>query len=114
MDEKKLYKGLGEMIAARRNKMELNQAELAKQVNMSRASIANIEVGRQRVLVHQLYLLAEALELTDGPRSLLPIARAVSTDTLPMPEGGLTVKQKSQIEQLVGSISTTKPKTAKT
>jgi len=113
MDEKKLYKGLGEMIAARRNKLGLNQANLAKQVNMSRASIANIEVGRQRVLVHQLYLLAEALELTDGPRSLLPIARAVSTDTLPMPEGGLTVKQKSQIEQLVGSISTTKPKTAK-
>lgn len=63
MDELVIYSWLGKAVATRRKIMKLTQAEVAKAVGISRASIANIESGRQKVLLHQVYGLAKALDL---------------------------------------------------
>lgn len=63
MDEGSIYSGLGQAVATRRKMMKLTQAQVAKAVGISRASIANIESGRQKVLLHQVYGLVKALDL---------------------------------------------------
>lgn len=60
---KTVYRALGRAVAARRRTLKLTQAELAERVGTSRASIANIEAGRQKVMLHQVYALVQALEL---------------------------------------------------
>ena len=62
MDSDSVYKALGKAVATRRKALDFTQATLAGKVGMSRASIANIESGRQNVLLHQVYALADALE----------------------------------------------------
>jgi transcriptional regulator with XRE-family HTH domain len=46
----------------RRERLQLTQEELASRVQLSRASIANAEQGRQALPIHHLVDLAEALE----------------------------------------------------
>src|SRR5437016_3336973 len=69
-----LYDQLGTLIRNRRKKLLLTQRDLAARIGISRASLANIETGRQKVLVHQLYALATALDL--APSDLLPPSMA--------------------------------------
>lgn len=61
MDELALYRLIGERIKSARERAGLSQAKLAKKLEMSRASIVNIEAGRQRAPVHILWQIAEAL-----------------------------------------------------
>jgi len=65
MDETGLYETLGRSVAARRKAIGKTQAEIAAQLTLSRASLANIERGNQKVLLHQIYHIAKALELRD-------------------------------------------------
>ena len=53
-----LYRHIGAAIKKCRNERQLTQEELSGQIGISRASLANIETGRQRLLVHQLYRIA--------------------------------------------------------
>jgi len=62
MAGKPLYEAFGSAVSTRRKALGLTQAELAGKVKMSRASIANIESGRQNILLHHVYALAAALE----------------------------------------------------
>lgn len=48
----------------------MTQDRLGKLVGLSRTSITNIEKGRQNVSLHQLYRIAEVLEIK--PEMLLP------------------------------------------
>ena len=64
------YKSLGELIRRRRLDAKLTQRELANRVGLTRASITQIEHGRQKVLIHTLYVIAEALGV--NPNALLP------------------------------------------
>ena len=50
----------------------MTQAELSVRIGLSRASVANIESGRQAVLLHQFLALASAL--STPPSDLLPTA----------------------------------------
>ncbi len=108
MDDEWLYREIGTIIAARRDKLGLKQAEVATRIGISRASLANMEVGRQRLLVHQLYRLAEALQL-DGPQLLLP-TKQNGPKISPIPIGSLdlTPKQLNQVENLINSVTATK------
>ena len=65
-----LYKQLGTIIKDRRRTLGLTQEQLANKLGISRASLANVETGRQRVLVHQLYKFAEQFGV--GVATLLP------------------------------------------
>lgn len=56
------YARLGAELKRRRSHLGLKQDELALRVHLSRASIANVEGGRQAIPVHHLVELAEALE----------------------------------------------------
>lgn len=49
-----IYLIVGERIAECRNFLGMSQEELAKRVGLSRASIANIETGRQRLQLHDV------------------------------------------------------------
>lgn len=58
-----LYRRLGQVIADRRNELGLTQSAVADRLGLSRASLANLEGGRQRIMVHQLFALVSALDL---------------------------------------------------
>lgn len=96
-----LYKQIGSLIKNRRGRLRITQEKLAQRLVISRASLANIETGRQNLSVHQLYLLASALDL--NPSDLLPAVGSLAEselNTLPMP-ADLNAKQKQQIAQLL-------------
>jgi transcriptional regulator with XRE-family HTH domain len=56
-----IYRVFGRRLRKFRKQKGLPQQELATLSGLSRASIANIENGKQRVLVHQLLQFADAL-----------------------------------------------------
>lgn len=69
------YEHLGEQVRAWRHRRGLSQAALGARLDppVTRASIANIEAGRQRVLTHTLVQLSSILATPVG--DLLPDAR---------------------------------------
>ena len=102
-----IYKHIGAVIKSRRKTLGMKQETLAGRLSISRGSLANVETGRQSVLVHQLYKFADALELT--PVDLLP---QPSTDhlrtertELPLP-GDLKAQEKEQITRFFEQVDT--------
>ena len=102
-----IYKHIGAVIKSRRKTLGMKQETLAGLLSISRGSLANVETGRQSVLVHQLYKFADALKLT--PVDLLP---RPSTDhlrtertELPLP-GDLKAQEKEQITRFFEQVDT--------
>jgi transcriptional regulator with XRE-family HTH domain len=101
-----IYEELGKRIRQYRKGIGRTQEQLAAQVGISRASLANIEAGRQQVLVHHLHAIALALGI-DSVAMLLPIStpkelsKKSRFSSLPLPETGLTEKQRQDILQLL-------------
>lgn len=97
-----LYRHIGEAVRRRRRELELTQEGLAERLDISRASLANIETGRQRILIHHLYSLARALgqEIT----ALLPASHEL--DELMALDGlefsaGVNLEQKLQVARIL-------------
>jgi transcriptional regulator with XRE-family HTH domain len=67
---RRFYEEVGRRLRRARLDAGLTQQELAEQVELSRASIANIEAGRQQFPLHALILFARALKVK--PASLMP------------------------------------------
>lgn len=84
MAGEELYKAFGSAVSTRRKALGLTQAELAAKVKMSRASIANIESGRQNILLHHVYALAAALEFTKAAELLPPMPQKPLGERLKM------------------------------
>lgn len=63
MDTDPFYKHIGMAIRRGREALDMTQSELARLVGLSRTSLTNIELGRQRILVDQLADLANALHV---------------------------------------------------
>jgi transcriptional regulator with XRE-family HTH domain len=82
MSDLEIYRLIGSRIAARRKELRLKQAEVAAQIGLTRASLANIEKGRQKVMLHQIYRIAEALRI-ETILDLVP--RRFSTDLSDQP-----------------------------
>lgn len=92
-----IYPLIGDAIRSRRKHLSLTQDKLAAALQISRASLANIEAGRQKVLVHHLYDIAEALQL--DVKDLLVDMPKLSSPTeqdVPLPPG-LDDRQKLQV-----------------
>ena len=108
MEPDQIYKYLGRRIKDLRKGLHQTQEQLAKQVGISRASLANIESGRQQLLVHHLFSLANALQL-ESPAQLLLLPQTRSSDestdyTMPLSNEGLTEQQRREIFSLMGGI----------
>lgn len=65
-----IYRLIGGRIRQLRKSVPLTQKVLAETVGIGRASIANIELGRQRLSIELLYQLGRALGRE--PKDLLP------------------------------------------
>ena len=99
-----LYRRLGRTVADRRRLLGLTQRHVAARLGLSRASLANLECGRQRIMVHQLFALVNVLNLdsiidlvpeTWQPPSALPDLQVTGTDLSP--------SERSSVEYLVAS-----------
>ncbi len=55
------YQRLGRAIKEARRRRKLTQAALASAVGLTRTSISNIEKGRQKILLHTFYDIAQAV-----------------------------------------------------
>lgn len=108
MDIEALYRHIGTTIKQKRKQLGWTQEQLANQMATSRASLANIETGRQNVLVHQLYNFAAVLDLRI--EDLLPPvdkANSVSSPSdFPLPSD-LSRVQKEQLTRLLNDASVT-------
>lgn len=65
-----LYREMGQRVRAHREAAGLTQETLARRIGLARTSITNIERGKQRILVHVLYDLADTFDVR--PDALLP------------------------------------------
>ncbi len=77
------YKAFGERVRHARQALDepVSQAQLARQMGMSRGSIANIEAGNQRIPLHVLLVLARELEVE--PEELIPRDLSGPKDVVP-------------------------------
>jgi DNA-binding XRE family transcriptional regulator len=57
------YVLFGQAVRELRKAKKMNQTELSKLVRKSRASVTNIEIGRQRVLLGDVFDFAKALKV---------------------------------------------------
>jgi transcriptional regulator with XRE-family HTH domain len=64
-----LYEAIGDRIKAARALAKVTQTDLGRRIGLTRSSIANIEAGRQRVMLHWVFQIAE--ELGVEPRELI-------------------------------------------
>lgn len=106
-----LYAEIGQLIRSKRKALRRKQESLASELGISRGSLANIETGRQGILVHQLYRFAAALKLT--PAELLPAPREDKRHSgaeLPLPTD-LKAQQRRQITDLIMQVDTNSPST---
>jgi transcriptional regulator with XRE-family HTH domain len=98
-----VYLLLGKRLAQLRTDRDLSQETLAEWTGLTRASIANIEKGRQRVFIHQLYRFAQALRV--DLLGLLPSPDEVMDAEVPEAEKQYLdkVKQISGMLQIIPS-----------
>lgn len=103
MSDSKIYQAFGEAVATRRKQLDLTQDKLAARVGISRASIANIERGRQNVALHHAYNLASALDLSKVSDLLPAMSNATQREdkTMPLSGDSLTPKSRAQVSDLV-------------
>ncbi|BCH27823.1 helix-turn-helix domain-containing protein [Mesorhizobium sp. L-8-3] len=114
MSDTDIYRLLGRNIAAHRAARKLTQAQVAERLGLTRASLANIETGRQRAMLHHIYEIADALEL-ESILDLIPSRRPKSWQSARRGKQGstggqaamkftgdtLTAVEKAQVENLI-------------
>lgn len=105
MTDPEIYEALGRLVRSHRERLGRTQADVALVAGLSRASIANIEKGRQRILLHDLYSLAQALGveaatlLPDLPASGLNSARPKIKAAFDLSDG-----EQADIARVVGKV----------
>jgi transcriptional regulator with XRE-family HTH domain len=100
VDREAFYRELGRRVSTRRSGLKRTQAEIAETIGASRAWIANIEAGRQRVQVHQLYALAGALGCTQLDELISTEVPEVDREDF-VGDEAISHAQRAQIESLV-------------
>ena len=85
----RVYEAFGTEVRKQRDKLGWTQLDLSRRIGLTRGSVANIEAGRQSVLLHQFLAIAVALKLT--PEQLLPAETETppAEETTDMPESVL-------------------------
>ena len=88
MTMESFYKQIGSTLRLAREALGMTQGELASAVGISRTSLTNIELGRQRILVDQLVDLADVLHVPVS--SLIPEQKST----------GISQYESTQLESL--------------
>lgn len=109
MDEASIYRAFGKAVATRRRLLRKTQAEVARLVGLSRGSLANIELGNQKVFLHQVLAFAHALQLESAheivpERAIGPIERS-SRRARVTGTKRLTPQQRKEVEALVDALT---------
>lgn len=76
ISQERLYEYIGLQIRNHRDKRSFTQQDLADRIGLERTSITNIERGKQKLPLHVLFGICEALDVT--PNDVLPHRNAVS------------------------------------
>lgn len=84
MPPETIYAIVGNNISKFRHDRKLTQEKLAQAISLDRSSVSNIEQGRQKILLHNLYDIATALGVE--PSDLLP-----KEDSLPKTNEGFSI-----------------------
>ncbi len=103
-----IYKTLGQSITTLRRNSEITQQQLADAVGISRASVANIERGEQRVFLDQAVAIASFFKLK-GVDKLLAAAhgeKVVSGAGINLSGDRLSRVQKREINLLLEQLLT--------
>lgn len=91
MNKHPIYKEIGKRVREWRKAKQMKQEVLAKELGISRGSLANIETGKQSILVHHIYNFARALKVK--PYDFLPESLGDFSATPPV-----VLAQKTNIE----------------
>jgi transcriptional regulator with XRE-family HTH domain len=95
----RLYAAIGQKIREARTRKSITQADLADAVALTRSSIANIERGKQKLLLHTFLHIAKALG-TEPERLLPPEATPQLKPKVLVPHG-LSEKNRELIEAAI-------------
>ncbi len=72
-----IYKIIGSRLKEQREKAKATQEDIAKHLELSRASVANYESGKQRISVAELYRLSEYFDVELN--AFLPSLKEIKT-----------------------------------
>lgn len=106
MEESELYVELGRLVRQHRERLGMSQDTLGQAIELSRASVANIETGRQRIPLHHLYRLARALKIDADallPRARTPVAAVV--DRSINASLSLNEREEAEVARVLGTVS---------
>ncbi len=78
--ENELYKVIGELVRTARERAGWTQNDLARLAGLTRTSITNLESGNQKLRVHTLFNIAQALGVS--PETLLPLPNKRTADEI--------------------------------
>jgi transcriptional regulator with XRE-family HTH domain len=90
----------GEQLATARRSRRVTQTELANRIGRSRVTVVNLESGKQNVQLHQIFTLAEALNVPVS--ELIPEPAAVYKDLQMSISDSFIQLTKSRLSSLLG------------
>lgn len=110
VDEASIYRAFGVGVARRRRELHLTQQQVSNAIGTSRATVANVEKGKHKLPLHQVYRLTLALGLRDVATLLPPLpagaAEEFSADAgdfpvdISGPDGGVSDAARRQIARI--------------
>jgi transcriptional regulator with XRE-family HTH domain len=100
-DPESIYRVFGRRLREVRERQHMPQQELATLSGLTRSSIANVENGKQRVLLHHLIKFAEALHVNVA--ALIPES---GTGSLKMVDAEAQQEKNAYLEKLRSLSST--------
>ncbi|WP_197417105.1 MULTISPECIES: helix-turn-helix domain-containing protein [unclassified Sphingomonas] len=111
VDEGAIYKTFGQAVANRRAAVGKTQERVASELGLSRASLANIERGKQRVFLHQILALVDALELGSAheivPARVVSSKQGAKADVTMSGAKDLSKDQKALVHNIVNALTST-------
>jgi len=108
-DKTLLYRAFGQRIRELRKKSGLSQKELAHRIGLATGvSITKIERGQQEVTLHQLHLLAQALQ--SEPKALVPNREGNRYSYDPIRPTHLTSAAQDVLDELMRRVAGSDPK----
>lgn len=105
----RFYTDLGQRLQRARTGANVTQQQLAKVSGLTRSSVANVEAGRQRVPIHVLAAMADALRVETPSlfdAALLSMEAGKTVVTLPLLEGD-ELDMREFVEGALASIGVT-------